>query len=353
MATVNDASIPVVTKSDVASIRRYVTKGKSLPTDLNSITQILGVTTTGIPGLEPNDIRALYSDININAIAWNNVEVSMKKVAASLSTFADDLQTYGGALVDTIKTMPGYIDFSGQVKDISEEAIQALPAVYMTQADGQRVSTIQEYLQYLKESIEAKRSNTRGVINIITSFRTAVETIMPGVGAMLKLTSKDELNSQVTSLQAKIDDMELRIEQKKAEYGFVVWDVLASFTLVSAIPYWTWKLVTQANELDPLKEQKAALIQQIEARNGLVASLHTIATDLNTLFDYVLSAEKVVTQLEGIWQGILTYIDSSKQTINTATQYTVLRMFVIKLEAVMGNWSNVKKNSSFLVVALS
>lgn len=102
-----------------------------------------------------------------------------------------------------------------------------------------------------------------------------------------------------------------------------------------------------------MKEQKAALIQQIEARNGLVASLHTIATDLNTLFDYVLSAEKVVTQLEGIWQGILTYIDSSKQTINTATQYTVLRMFVIKLEAVMGNWSNVKKNSSFLVVALS
>ncbi|QXH76735.1 alpha-xenorhabdolysin family binary toxin subunit A [Pseudomonas salmasensis] len=354
MANTTVASIPVVTKNDVESIRRYVTKGKSLPTDIDSITGLLKVSTTNIPGLEPSDIKVLYTDISTSAYAWSGVEVSMKKVAAALSTFAEDIKLYGDELVGTIVAMPGYIDFMGKVADISDEDISALPPVYMTNGDGERVSSIHDYLEYLKVSIEDKRLNTQGVIDIIATFRNGLEEIMPNVGAVLKLASKDELNVEITALQAKIDDVELKIDKKKAEYGWGgVWDYITLLSFPAIIGYQVQKRKDQEAALEPLRKNKKELVSQMEARNALIATLHSVSTELNTLFDYVLSAQNTVSQLESIWRGLLEYIESSKQSISTVSQYTVLRTFVIKMRSIIKTWENIKINASVLVVALS
>lgn len=354
MTNTTAASIPVVTKNDVESIRRYVTKGKSLPTDINSINNLLKVSTTNIPGLEPSDIRVLYEDISASAYAWNSVEVAMKKVAGTLSTFAEDIKLYGDELVSTIVTMPGYIDYMGKVADISDEDISALPPVYMTDGDGQRVTSIHDFLEYLKTSIEAKQLNTQGVINIITAFRKRLEEIKPNVGAALKLASKDELNAEITALQAKIDDVELRIDNKKQEYGWGgVWDYLTLVNVYSIIGYQVQKAKDQASELEPLRNNKRELIRQMDARNALIGPLHAVSTELNTLFDYVLSAQNTVSQLESIWRGLIEYIESSKQSINKVSQYTVLRTFVIKIQSTIKSWEKIKESASVLVVALS
>ncbi|MDE1529049.1 alpha-xenorhabdolysin family binary toxin subunit A [Pseudomonas carnis] len=354
MTNMTAASIPVVTKNDVESIRRYVTKGKSLPTDIDSITSLLKVSTTNIPGLEPSDIKVLYTDISASAYAWSGVEIAMKKVAAALSTFAEDIKIYGEELVGAIVTMPGYIDFMGKVADISDEDISTLPPVYMTNGDGERVSSIHDYLEYLKTSIEAKRLNTQGVIDVITAFRNRLEEIMPNVGAALKLASKDELNVEITALQAKIDDVELKIDKKKEEYGWGrTWDYLTLVNYWALIGYQVQKGKDQEAELEPLRKNKKELIRQMEARNALIATLHSVSTELNTLFDYVLSAQNTVSQLESIWCGLLEYIESSKQSINKVSQYTMLRTFVIKIQSTVNTWGKIKISASVLVVALS
>ncbi|MBA5978916.1 hypothetical protein HT737_01225, partial [Pseudomonas sp. MD195_PC81_125] len=86
---------PLITKDDIRKIKNYISAAKALPRNIEDVERQLKTKHTGITGLELTDIVQLNHTIINNANSWIDIEYSMKRVAGSLSTFSEDLESFG------------------------------------------------------------------------------------------------------------------------------------------------------------------------------------------------------------------------------------------------------------------
>jgi hypothetical protein len=347
------SSLPIVTKDDIRRIKSYIATAKKLPPTIEDVVQQLKTPSTGIIGLEPLDIVTLNHTIINNANAWKDIEYSMKRVGGSLSAFSEDLESFGQDIISAIENMPGYLNYLGTIETLSDEEINSLPPLEIDKAERIRFGSIQESLVFIARSIDEKKLNNQDVLERLKYFKTELnDKVYPGIGSKLKLLSSNELNRQITKLNADIDEAQKRIDEKTREiepnffehiFGFI--SPISSFAQSKLLE------IKRRAYLDPLIKQRDLLTEQVKQKDSLTGTLLELHTNLESLSIYVEGAISSTSQLETLWISISEYINSSGTKVAGMHDLLTLRSFVSSLKIVLKNWSTIRDNANALITA--
>jgi hypothetical protein len=344
---------PYITKNDIKKIKNYIFAAKELPQSTEDVEKQLKTDHTDIVGLELIDIVELYISITKNASLWADIEYSMKRVASSLATFSEDLESFGQNIIDAIETMPGYIDYLGTIDSLTEEEINSLPPLEIGQTERNRFGSIQESLAFIASSIEEKKLSSQDVNERLKYFKSDLnDKVAINIGEKLKLASDEQINRQLTALNADIDLAQQRIDEKTKETEPNFFEHILGFIAGEASStYYLLLKIQQNTHLRPLITQRDLLTEQVKQKNILAGTLMEFQSGLNSMSIYVEGAIQSTSQLETLWISITDYINASQNKVMGMKDFLTLRGFVSSFKVVLKNWKTVQTNSNQLISA--
>ena len=344
---------PYITKNDIKKIKNYIFAAKELPQSTEDVEKQLKTDHTDIVGLELIDIVELYISITKNASLWADIEYSMKRVASSLATFSEDLESFGQNIIDAIETMPGYIDYLGTIDSLTEEEINSLPPLEIGQTERNRFGSIQESLAFIASSIEEKKLSSQDVNERLKYFKSDLnDKVAINIGEKLKLASDEQINQQLTELNADIDLAQQRIDEKTKETEPNFFEHILGFIAGEASStYYLLLKIQQNTHLRPLITQRDLLTEQVKQKNILAGTLMEFQTGLSSMSIYVEGAIQSTSQLETLWISITDYINASQNKVMGMKDFLTLRGFVSSFKVVLKNWNAVQSNSNQLISA--
>ena len=344
---------PYITKNDIKKIKNYIFAAKELPQSTEDVEKQLKTDHTDIVGLELIDIVELYISITKNASLWADIEYSMKRVASSLATFSEDLESFGQNIIDAIETMPGYIDYLGTIDSLTEEEINSLPPLEIGKTERNRFGSIQESLAFIASSIEEKKLSSQDVNERLKYFKSDLnDKVAINIGEKLKLASDEQINQQLTELNADIDLAQQRIDEKTKETEPNFFEHILGFIAGEASStYYLLLKIQQNTHLRPLITQRDLLTEQVKQKNILAGTLMEFQSGLNSMSIYVEGAIQSTSQLETLWISITDYINASQNKVMGMKDFLTLRGFVSSFKVVLKNWKTVQTNSNQLISA--
>jgi len=344
---------PYITKNDIKKIKNYIFAAKELPQSTEDVEKQLKTDHTDIVGLELIDIVELYISITKNASLWADIEYSMKRVASSLATFSEDLESFGQNIIDAIETMPGYIDYLGTIDSLTEEEINSLPPLEIGKTERNRFGSIQESLAFIASSIEEKKLSSQDVNERLKYFKSDLnDKVAINIGEKLKLASDEQINRQLTALNADIDLAQQRIDEKTKETEPNFFEHILGFIAGEASStYYLLLKIQQNTHLRPLITQRDLLTEQVKQKNILAGTLMEFQSGLNSMSIYVEGAIQSTSQLETLWISITDYINASQNKVMGMKDFLTLRGFVSSFKVVLKNWKIVQTNSNQLISA--
>lgn len=346
------ASPPIVTKGDITRIKEYVSEAKKLPVHIDDIKTLLKSENTGIAGLEPYDIADTCTKIINNANNWNDIELSMKRVAGSLQTFSEDLRDFGDGIIAAIETMPGYQNYIGTIEGLTDEEIAKLPELKIGRDEKNRFPFIMNSIQFIASSIEQKKTSSTDIQLRLKHFKTELtDVVAVSIGEKLKLAGNHELNAEITRLNAEIDEAQRLVDEKTREHEPNFFDYFMAFTNPVGSQFMKIKTTLQNLHVAPLIRRRDELTEQVRKKSVLTGTLLALHDRLYSVDSYILGATQSTALLETLWITISEYIDSSKNKIDGIHEFLTLRAFVSSLKAVLSNWKNIESNAKALTKA--
>lgn len=348
----NATSPPIITKGDIVRIKEYISEAKKLPTNIDDVKALLKSENTGIAGLEPYDIANTCAKIVTNAHSWNDIELSMKKVAGSLKTFSEDLRYFGDDIIAAIETMPGYKNYIGTIEGLTDEEISKLPELKIGSDEKNRFPSIKDSIQFIASSIDQKKTNSTDIQLRLKDFKTELTDVVAVlIGEKLKLAGNHELNAEITRLNVEIDDAQRLVNEKTKEYEPNFFESFLSFIDPLGYKVLQLKANLQTAHVAPLVSRRDELTEQVRKKNVLTGTLLTLHARLYSVDSYIVGATQSTAVLETLWITISEYINSSKNKIDGIHEFLTLRAFVSSLKVVLSNWKNIESNAKALTQA--
>lgn len=345
-------SPPIVDKKDIQRIKEYITTAKSLPVNIDDVKILLKSEHTGIAGLEPYDIANACTKIVTNANSWNDIELSMKRVAGSLQTFSEDLRYFGDDIIAAIETMPGYQNYIGTIEGLTDEEVARLPELKIGRDEKNRFPSIKDSIQFISSSIEQKKTSSTDIQLRLKLFKTELTSVVAVlIGEKLKLAGNHELNAEITRLNAEIDEAQRLVDEKTKENEPNFFDYFMAFTDPLGSQYLRVKAMLRDVHVAPLIRRRDELTEQVRKKSVLTGTLLVLHDRLYSVDSYIIGALESTALLETLWITISEYIDSSKNKIDGIHEFLTLRSFVSSLKVVLSNWKNIESNAKALTKA--
>ncbi|WP_095148484.1 alpha-xenorhabdolysin family binary toxin subunit A [Pseudomonas sp. Irchel s3a18] len=349
----------LITNDDIKKIKRYVSAGLALPTDINEIEQIHKYDQLDIAGLKSADMQVLYKAMKNHAETWSALESSMKTVGSDLYVFADNFTSSSNSIINYLKTLPSYISGIGKIGNLTPEEIDKLPEIQLTGEEKQKIPALLELVSELKTVITEHSQSTQTTKTKTTEFkRTITNTLKPALGLKIALINSRNVNKEIKELNERLDILNQRINEKNAEvekYSQSKWWGLfggvVGFIVTSTI--YGDKAQQARHELGQLTDERRDIESKIATTHEILASLLAFETSLQDLQVRVEGAAGSSSNLESLWELIQTYVDSSSKRLDGVTNAMYLVSFVSRLTSMMENWSAIKKQAGDLLTAFN
>jgi len=335
----SDYLIPIVTSDDVRVISRYVSTGKLLPLTPESVKKEIPNAHDALV----SEIVTNYKIINTHANSWEKTQYSMLTISSALVNFSYDIHEYGEEAVNIVTSMTGYK--SRKISDLTESELSAFPSISLDGDDQGKVSSLEETIKYIKNSINEKKAKSTVALLQLDAFRnTMLNTIEPWVGKMILASNPDALDKEISRLRLQKD--QLKADEKKGIDSF--YNNLPNqifFPVLNA----TVKLIKNDNtSIEKLTAELNATIDKLNADNKLKLLLHIVNTSMGSLYDVVNPAIRTIAHLHSHWENIILLIDDSLNQFKRDANYAYLGLFVRKLEALLRDWRTIEENSAAL-----
>ncbi|MGY2275886.1 MULTISPECIES: hypothetical protein [Pseudomonas] len=337
--------IPVLTKDDVRVINVYVAEGKNIPITPASIAQRF----PNEPTAWKPEIEANFKTIYYHANSWDGVKRSMSELSGILEGFADSFILYGEQAVTLIKGMAGYK--SAGIDSLDAGQIASLPAVSLDGGDAQPFSSLTNAVTSLKAAINLEKIKTHVILTDVDTFkRTLTGVIEPWLGAMIQASNPDHLNTEISNLRLQITQLKDTVKQGKAGAPKPSVTPLMGLELLLA-PLYAAKSDTSSHAgLSALSDQLKLKVESLETSVGLRGFITKLHDTMGPLYDAVTPVVNSTSQLHTHWDAVKYEIDNS---VHQLTSYSVLGLFVLKMEVALNDWRNIKANSHVLRDALT
>jgi hypothetical protein len=349
----------LVTNEDIRKIKRYVNTSLALPIVEEQIEQLYKFDQLKISGLTSRDMQGLYQTMKDHAGTWSPIESGMKKVGADLHVFSDNFTSGTVPIIDYLKSIPSYNNGVGKIGDLTPEEIEKLPAIQLTEAEQQKIPTLLALVDELKNVITQHSQSTKTIKTKITQFKDKItDTIKPSLGLKIALCNSQNFSDKIKQLNQRLDVLNGRISEKYAEieqYGKNKWWGAfgggIGFLITSSI--YGNKAKQARTELDQLTAERRDIEKEIGTSSELLAVLLAQETNLQDLQVRVEGASSSASNLESLWELIQTYVDSSSNKLDGVTNAMYLVVFASRLNTMVENWKNVKKQAGDLLTAFN
>lgn len=349
----------LVTNEDIRKIKRYVNESLKLPVEEEHIEQLYKFDQLNINGLTSKAMQVLYQTMKDHAGTWSPIEAGMKKVGSDLYVFSDNFASGCASIVEYLKTIPSYANAMGKIGDVTPEEIEQLPEVRLTETEQQKIPTLLLLVEDLKNIITYHSQSTKVVKTNISTFKNQItDAIKPSLGLKIALCNSQSFSDNIKQLNQRLDVLNGRISEKYAEveqYGKNKWwgvfGGAIGFIVTSTV--FGNKAKQARTELDQLTDERREIETEVATNSTLLAVLLAQETNLQDLLIRVEGASSGASNLESLWELIQTYVDSSSNRLDGVTDAMYLVVFVSRLNAMVDNWKNVKKQAHDLLTAFN
>ncbi len=348
----------IFTADDLIKILLYVRAARKLPQNLADFTKDIGSDSTGIPGLEPNEIIDLYQKITSHANRWTPVESLVKEQAASLKVASNDIVTIGDQIIKVINQM----DIVEQLKTIKDSTV-TIPI--SSDKDTKIQQALPEVIEKLKQSCIKQQEKTLEVLKAVRDYKTEIsggtlsngKTVMglePALADKKERAKKANLDGKIKELQDSIDALQDQIDQLKKDYDKYVglaFTGAAGGIIGLAITGGIFgdkaeKARKERNSKIQEKDDKSKDLKRKQQVQGILNQFSTQFTDIGMR---LLDAEQSLEHLDFLWTDIIVRINKSVDNWMKVKDSDMLLSFVTDLEIIVKPWREVGDMSTELV----
>ncbi|POA32408.1 MULTISPECIES: alpha-xenorhabdolysin family binary toxin subunit A [unclassified Pseudomonas] len=343
-----------ITADDINQVQRYVRKGLSLPTTIERVNNEFKGSVED-SGISPPDLLTTFTNIHGHASEWAYLETSIIKTAGTLKRFSTDLEDYTKPAIDEIKTIKGYEDYAFETKDLTEEQVRIfkVPVDTRDPSVDDTYATINEYALSIIDSIQQKQNEATAIKNQLLNFDQTLIQIEQDVGAKAAKALGSNTLQELRDITAKLiaNNNALSDLQKKSER--VWWDVVCWFAI---FPYLVAKSIAQIvrdDQMEALRNENDKLLEKQATLQKTAAVLNAIQSEMRSLSIFTRGAIEGMKQIETVWNATLNEVIASKNLLANPKDLSVLRIFIIKMTAVLERWKKINNYMNSVTTAFS
>jgi hypothetical protein len=338
-----DAAL-LVTKEDVLSLKRYESYGLNLPHTLETVQLQLGITSSGIPGLEPSDIMNTHSAINLHALSWAPLEAKIKDIGYDLDRFATTFHQQGKGILSIIEKMDVVSRIKTRVDQLTREMIEEAVPTPLNETDKSTTAVLSTYLASLAEGIERQKLAATSLRDQLTVFVTTIRTkLIPDVSQKLDLVKNSDLERQIKELTTDIDSLSKEIDQKNKEYtqakNSIAWGVMGGPIGVAITGgIFGSKAERIRKEKNRLISEKNSKIKEVNTKQPISAAIRRLELQFDDMYIRLEDARQSASHLEDLWSMLANYIKGSAEDLEKISDSQTLLIFTLQFRAVITPW---------------
>jgi hypothetical protein len=343
---------------DLQKIKRFARRAIELPVKDDEVVAYLGYSTSFIKGLEPDAIVDLHKRFHDLVFIWNGIQRQMIKVGSTLITFHTELVSFGGNIVNLIRSMEGYEAASALVGDVVGQKVSTLPSTPLQGKDLGKLPSLLGLTQELVSIVSDYEQRAATVRGLIGDFGGQLRSARTEISRKLTLVVENEGSDIALKLSQELALLNERIEEvgrTYATYTNYIW-VGAWWGPVGLIISGTIFGITASEvkvQHDSLIEQKTGLEKKLNSVNKVMPMFLKLEADLQTLQLLTEEAVSGVANLENVWTMIGAWINASVKSIRKTENATELFLFEARLSNMINQWNQVAQQAVILMQALN
>lgn len=350
----------ILTSEQLLQIKKYVKKGRSLPTDRDAIEAALGGTIEH-PKFHWTEIQILHRRIKEHAEQWLPIEGGLLAVGGHLGAFARNQRELGEALFGLISEMP----ISKRVAAYGATPLEDLPFIPFDELDQVVHAQLGELLDGLKESVNLSREPTVELKSLIVNFHEELsKKLVPLVEVKRNKLATLDFNVDLTQFRDELARVERDIAQSEKEINaHLIPQVLSLLDPVSTLLKFIFSGPEEAllggagsevmYKLRTLENKRRDLIGMIDGREKLPHLILSHCQSLDSIQRLMTSAERASQALVVVWDSVLAEIDRSKKELELIKDGASLISFKLAFQRGIGPWEEVEKMAHLLLKSLN
>ncbi|WP_426143463.1 alpha-xenorhabdolysin family binary toxin subunit A [Pseudomonas sp. DWP3-1-2] len=340
-----------IAQQDIGKVKEFTHYAAALPIDLNQVKQYLGYDSSGIPGLEPVDVQALHKEAQGLADFWSDIETRMKNVAADLIVFSVNLETTGKEVINIIKKLGGYQDYSTQLGDV--EAAQ-LPDIKLIDNDHKSIPGLLALSEELLDIVKDYKRKATDVKQRTEYFLVGITELKDKVSSALQALANHNLGGELAEKIEQLQRLNKEIDELSGSYKAYsrykwvgAWWGPAGLAISMSI--YGPEAAKTRKDRDTAIDKKKQLDHEVKRLDHVIGSLIDFQTKLQLLEVLSMEAISGAKNIEDIWLLINSYIIASMTQMKKNTNATTLFIFEKRLIALMGHWTKISEEAGKII----
>lgn len=351
----------IFTKEDLINIKLYVKKGLALPEKLEEVIVFLGYEKSGIPGLEPVDIKELFDDIREHAQDWEGLQTKVINQSVQLESSSQRIVTTGDTFLSVIDQWP----FFQKLQELGEVADEVLEGIQFEEQDYQASLALGQYLDLLKQEISDQKAKTQVVATAVSDYKIALaggtlsngvrtSGLEPLVKRKKDLMEKNNLEETIEEYQEEIDGLTTRIDQLKKDYDKFVQLAFTGATggvigIAITGGIFGRKAEKARKERNAKIKERRALKAKLSGAQALQRAIDDLADDFDDMGIRMLDAEQALQHLGFMWDTMLQKITESQNQWANVNDGLTLLAFIPVFQNIIDPWREVGDLSGYLI----
>lgn len=355
----------LLTKKDIINIKIYEATALALPYTLEDVQAYLkfGDPNDGGIGLSYKDFLNTFILTREHAKSWAPLNDEIRLTGTNLKIFSGQMITYGNSIADlnaglkNSDSIKKYLESNNittlaQLKNIEVTSDKHFPGITLENGVKKDLSA---YLSLILKEINTYLQETETLDKKIIQFSDNLSNnVLPKIKTQLNLVSSNTVQADIKEIEKSISERSLRIEEKSKEYTILVeksFDSAASLNIVG-LGMAIYKGV-EAEETRSLRDQLRAEqrqdIEKVSKKNQTLASLLRVRHELEGLKNITFDAEAATKNLRHVWNAILKFIQSSKESADDINDTVSLGLFIHHFKLVVDPWKEIQKHTDIFI----
>ena len=324
------ASGLILTKEQLINVKRYESRGLSLPVERKDVISYLGYERGAGPNLEATDFQNSFALIRNHAARWNPIRTELMNVSSELWVFADRMLVYERG-----------------VKEIMDR-LSRRPQGGVDPADK---ADLLYYINQILELVRQRQNATAALKAKLDDFALELsKKVIPAIELKLISIRNKIPPGKTDSLIADINNRSTRLNAIQREYTTLVTDSSTSGAESLDLHIYADARVDRLRQqIRQLRGEQQLGILQLMRKSRIHGALHRIRDDLQDVKLVALDADIATKNLVTVWNSLHTYLSESALEGSRLHDSLTLRRLMNGFRLVANPWGRIKLNTNLLL----
>ncbi|MGE8099445.1 hypothetical protein [Pseudomonas fluorescens] len=358
-------NIAILTPREVGVIKQYIRLATRLRTSFGQMKEYWGGEGVSakyeeITNVYGQGVGSIITYIVEHADKWPSLESQVTVLCGRVSECSNMFKSLVDPVVETIETMPLYIDYSRTLQQEEDDAQVSAFSCPLCPEDMQKLEWIRSSVAGMERMVSELEPELVNLGNAIQSFK---ENLMNGVQTeidkFVRLDTAAEMDAKLLSIRVN-DYQRAFFSTYMAMIRGVVLRVIEQYpggspdsmeelvgTQIHPNHFREYNTILEGVPVESRNEIEA-LMSQVKKGKVLFAQLESLHDWLNMFGQPLIDANKGVGQIRTLWFGTAEELGRIKGRVLQVEQYSTLRNIVSSLKSALRPWGGADSNAKAL-----